>query len=97
MCLAVPGRIVEEQTVRRNRLGLVQFGGTRRPVFLDLVPEAHTGDYVLVHVGFAISKVDEDEAERTFKLLEKTGQVDAELNLEAEEALPSMARRTKPR
>jgi hydrogenase expression/formation protein HypC len=66
-------------------------------VFLDLVPEAHTGDYVLVHVGFAISKVDEDEAARTYKLLEKTGQLDAELNLETEEALPSMVRRTKPR
>lgn len=97
MCLAVPGKIVEEHAVRKNRLGLVQFGGTKRPVFLDLVPEAHTGDYVLVHVGFAISKVDEDEAERTYKLLEKTGQLDAELNLEPEQALPSMARRTRPR
>lgn len=84
MCLAVPGRILEERSVRKNRVGLVQFGGTRRPVFLDLVPEAHTGDYVLVHVGFAISKVDEDEADRTYKLLEKTGQLAAELDLEPE-------------
>ncbi|MBZ5605273.1 MAG: HypC/HybG/HupF family hydrogenase formation chaperone [Acidobacteriia bacterium] len=96
MCLAVPGKIVEESTVRKNRLGIVQFGGTKRPVFLDLVPEAHTGDYVLVHVGFAISKVDEDEAERTYKLLEKTGQLEDELNLaefEAETELTSMVRR----
>ena len=78
MCLAVPGKILETQTVRNNRLGLVQFGGTRRPVFLDLVPGADIGDYVLVHVGFAISKVDEDEAKRTYELLEKTGQLEAE-------------------
>ncbi len=85
MCLAVPGRIVEESTVHKNRMGIVQFGGTKRPVFLDLVPEAHTGDYVLVHVGFAISKVDEDEAQRTYKLLEKTGQLEDELSLMREE------------
>jgi len=98
MCLAVPGKIVETQTVRNNRLGLVQFGGTRRPVFLDLVPEANVGDYVLVHVGFAISKVDEDEAKRTYELLEKTGQLEAEeVALEAEEAGPAMASREKPR
>jgi len=97
MCLAIPGKIIEEQTMRRNRLGLVQFGGTKRPVFLDLVPDAHTGDYVLVHVGFAISKVDEEEAQRTYQLLESTGQINEELELEEQEALPSMARRTKPR
>jgi len=73
MCLAVPGKIIDEQTVRDNRLGTVQFGGTKRSVFLDLVPEATKGDYVLVHVGFAISKVDAEEADRTYKLLEKTG------------------------
>jgi hydrogenase expression/formation protein HypC len=89
MCLAVPGKIVEEHSVRKNRVGMVQFGGTKRPVFLDLVPEAHTGDYVLVHVGFAISKVDEDEAERTYKLLEMTGQIEAEFNPETEEMFPS--------
>jgi len=98
MCLAVPGKIIEEQNVRNNRLGLVQFGGTKRPVFLDLVPEAKPGDYVLVHVGFAISKVDEDEAKRTYELLEKTGQLEKEeVNLEAEEALPEMTVRQKPR
>ena len=86
MCLAVPGKIIDEQTVRENRLGIVQFGGTKRSVFLDLVPEAHTGDYVLVHVGFAISKVDEEEAERTYQLLQVTGQLQDELSLMAEEA-----------
>ena len=97
MCLAIPGKVIEERTVRRSRIGLVQFGGTKRPVYLDLVPEAHQGDYVLVHVGFAISKVDEEEAQRTYKLLEKTGQINEELELEAQEALPSMTRRTKQR
>ena len=76
MCLAVPGKIVETQTVRSNRLGLVQFGGTRRPVFLDLVPEANIGDYVLVHVGFAISKVDEEEAGKTFEALKAMSQLE---------------------
>jgi hydrogenase expression/formation protein HypC len=82
MCLAIPGKVVEVRTLQRNRIGVVQFGGTKRPVFLDLVPEAHTGDYVLVHVGFAISKVDEDEAERTYKLLKRTGQLNEELEFQ---------------
>ena len=57
MSFAVPGRIVEEYTVRNNRLGLVQFADTSRPIFLDLAPEARVGDYVRVHVGFAIERV----------------------------------------
>jgi hydrogenase expression/formation protein HypC len=64
MSFAVPGRILEEYTVRNHRLGLVEFEGTQRPVFLDLVPEAHVGDCVLVHVGFATKRVPADEAMR---------------------------------
>jgi len=53
----------------------VQFGGIVRETCLQYVPEAETGDYVVVHVGFAISKVDEDEAARTYRLLEEMGQL----------------------
>jgi len=61
------------------RSARVQFGGIVRQVSLDFVPEAGLGDYVMVHVGFAISRVDADEAERTYKLLEEMGALEAEL------------------
>ena len=76
MCLAVPGKLVEEQSLGDNRLGIVQFGGIRRSVYLDFVPEAHVGDYVLVHVGFAISVVDEAEALQTFEYLKQMGELE---------------------
>jgi hydrogenase expression/formation protein HypC len=58
-----------------NRIAKVQFGGVTRQVVLDFVPEAEVGDYVVVHVGFAISKIDEAEARRTYELLEEMGVV----------------------
>jgi len=61
------------------RHGRVQFGGIVRAVSLDFVPEAGVGDYVMVHVGFAISKVAADEAERTYQLLEEMGALEEEL------------------
>jgi hydrogenase expression/formation protein HypC len=78
MCLAVPGKLVDTQLIGDNRLGVVQFGGIKRSVFLDFVPEAQVGDYVLVHVGFAISRVDEEEAHRTYELLERIGMLETE-------------------
>lgn len=82
MCLAVPGQIKTTEVIRNNRVGQVDFGGITRPVFLDLVPEADTGDYVVVHVGFAISKVQEAEARRTLDRLARTGELKRELALE---------------
>ena len=79
MCLAVPGKIIEIQDVEGLRAGRVQFGGIVRQVSLHFVPEANLGDYVMVHVGFAISRVDADEAERTYKLLEEIGALEEEL------------------
>ena len=73
MCLAVPGKVLEFREVGPNRIAKVGFGGVSRQVFLDFVPEAAVGDYVLVHVGFAISKIDEAEAKRTYELLEEMG------------------------
>ena len=79
MCLAIPGKIVEIQDVEGLRAGRVQFGGIVRQVSLHFVPEANVGDYVMVHVGFAISRVDAEEAERTYKLLEEIGALEDEL------------------
>jgi len=59
-------------------MGRVQFGGISSLVSLDLVPEAQPGDFVLVHVGYAISRLDTEEAERTFRLLEEIGLLEAE-------------------
>ena len=69
MCLAVPGKILEANDLGHNRIARVDFGGVTRQVYLDFVPEAQPGDYVLVHVGFAISRLEEDEAQRTYELL----------------------------
>jgi hydrogenase expression/formation protein HypC len=70
MCLGIPGEIV---SVREDddgvRFGAVRFGGVSREVCLACVPEAVAGDYVLVHVGFAIARLDAGEAERTYALL----------------------------
>jgi hydrogenase expression/formation protein HypC len=78
MCLAIPGKIIETQVIGDSRVGKIQFGGVTRQAYLDFVPEAETGDFVIVHVGFAISRVDEDEARRTYDLLEKLGQLEEE-------------------
>ena len=76
MCLAVPGKLIEMEIIGENRVGKVQFGGITRPAYLDFVPDAQIGDYVLVHVGFAISKLDGEEAVRTYRLLERLGQLE---------------------
>ncbi len=78
MCLAAPGRIVDTTETNGLRVGRVDFGGVTRQVCLAYVPEAIPGDYVLIHVGFAISKVDEDEARRTLALLRQMGQLEEE-------------------
>ena len=79
MCLAIPGKIVAEDNIAGVRVGRVQFGGVTRQAYLDFVPEAAIGDYVMVHVGFAISKVDTHEANRAWELMEKMGLIDEEL------------------
>ena len=79
MCLAIPGKVLSCEELGFARTGRVQFGGTVRQVRLDFVPEASVGDYVMVHVGFAISKVDEEEAQRTYELLAEIGALEEEL------------------
>jgi len=86
MCLAVPGKIVSiegEDPILRD--GKVNFGGVVKRVNLSLVPEAKIGDYVIVHVGLALSIVDEEEAKQVFEFLKTLGElseIEGESNLE---------------
>jgi hydrogenase expression/formation protein HypC len=75
MCLAIPGKVVEVVSQEGLRMARVQFGGVTREACLDYVPETQVGDYVLVHVGFAISRVDEEEARRTYEALAELDQL----------------------
>lgn len=75
MCLAIPGKVVETYDQNGLRMAKVQFGGITREACLEYVPETKTGEYVLVHVGFAISRVDEAEAERTYQALRDLDQL----------------------
>ena len=81
MCLAIPGKIVEIVDVE-NRIAKVEVGGVRRNINIGMLPdnETHVGDYVLVHVGFAMSKVDEHEAEETLRLLKELGEYQNEFD-----------------
>jgi len=84
VCLAIPGKIVSSEVLNGIRLGRVQFGGITRETCLDFVPEASVGDYVVVHVGFAISRVDREEAERSYEALESMGLLNGELDSDLE-------------
>jgi hydrogenase expression/formation protein HypC len=91
MCLGIPGRIVDTRDDRGLLMGTVDFGGVRREVCLAYVaPEVGVGEYVIVHVGFAISKVDEAEAQRTFEALKEMSQLE-ELDWMREVAEQSLA------
>ena len=81
MCLAVPGKVLTKENIGGIEVGQVQFGGIVRQVSLGFVAEAEVGDYVMVHVGFAISRVDEAEAKRTYELLEQLGALEEELGV----------------
>ncbi len=76
MCLAVPGRIEEVYEKDGLRMGRLNFGGIFKEVCLEYLPEAGPGDYAIVHVGFAISKVDEEAAEETLAALREMGELD---------------------
>jgi len=79
MCLAVPGKLISTNGEGLGRTGRVSFGGVVKEVSLAYVPEANIGDYVIVHVGFALSTVDEAEAQRVFDYLDQLGEL-GELN-----------------
>ena len=73
MCLAVPGKVVEITGDAQLRMGRVDFAGVQRQACLAYVPEAKVGDWVLVHVGFAISRIDEEAARETLRTLAEIG------------------------
>jgi len=75
MCLAVPGKILSISGFEEMRSGRVSFNGVVKEVSLACVPEAQVGDYVVVHVGFALSIVDEEEALRTLETLQQMGEL----------------------
>jgi hydrogenase expression/formation protein HypC len=74
MCLGIPGEIVDVRVENDVRFGRVRFGGITRDVCLDCQPTAGPGDFVLVHVGFAIAVIDREQAERAWEVLEVIGQ-----------------------
>ncbi|MBI5351766.1 MAG: HypC/HybG/HupF family hydrogenase formation chaperone [Chloroflexi bacterium] len=80
MCLSIPGKITEIYTDGSLLMGKVDFGGALKEVCLDYVPEAQKGQYVLIHVGFAISVLDEEEAQETLSTLREMAALDEELS-----------------
>ena len=94
MCLAIPGKVEEITENGGLRMGRVNFGGVVKRVCLDYVPDVQVGDYAIVHVGFAISKIDEETAEQTLAEFRAMGVLDEEL-AEGDEAMARAA--GKPR
>jgi hydrogenase expression/formation protein HypC len=92
MCLAVPGQVVRTWSSEGTRMAEVDFGGLRKDVCLDYLPDATVDDFVIVHVGFAIQQLDERSARQTLASFERMGVLAEELGEGAEEP----ARRTEP-
>ncbi len=82
MCLAVPGQIVEVRDERGTRMATIDFDGIKKDICLAYLPDIVVGDYAIVHVGFAISKVDEASALETLQMFRDLGVLEAELDVE---------------
>jgi len=85
MCLGIPGKIIEVYQRDELPMGKVDFGGVRKEVCLAYTPEAQVGEYVLVHVGFALSRIDEQEAQEIFDTLQQIAQAGAEAGHQPEQ------------
>ena len=81
MCLGVPGKITEIYESNGMRMSKVDFGGVTREACLDFVPEAKVGDYTVIHVGFALSILSEEDAQETLNMLREIGELGEELGL----------------
>jgi hydrogenase expression/formation protein HypC len=79
MCLGVPGKIVEIYDAGGLKMGKIDFGGAQREACLAYLPDVQVGEYVIVHVGFAISQLSEAEAQETLELLREIADIDEEL------------------
>ena len=82
MCLGVPGKIIEMYETGDLKMGKIDFGGVTREACLDFVPEANLGDYTVIHVGFAISLLSEQEAQETLDLIREISNIEEELGIE---------------
>ena len=87
MCLGVPGRIVEKYETQGMPMGKVDFGGVTKEVCLAYVPDIELGRYVIVHVGFAITELDEQSAKETLDLFREMGVLEEEIGLEMNEVV----------
>jgi hydrogenase expression/formation protein HypC len=76
MCLGIPGKVVETYREHDMLMGKVDFGGVLKRVCLEHVADVHIGEYVIVHVGFALQRIHEAEAQRVFRYLEEMNQLD---------------------
>lgn len=81
MCLAVPGKITEIYEINGMKMGKIDFGGALREVCLEYVPEAVVGDYAVIHVGFALNLISQEEAEESLNLLRELEDFNAEIGL----------------
>jgi len=88
MCLGVPGKIVETYEVAGLRMGRVDFGGVVKEACLEYVPDARIGEYTVIHVGFAIGRLDEAEAQRSLQFLRDAGFLTTELGERGPEDTP---------
>jgi len=94
MCLGIPGKVLEISASEQDaalRMGKVEFGGITKDICLAYLPEVEVGDYVLVHVGFAISKIDEEEAAEIFSYIQQIGEM-SEMNDPFEERDAALGR-----
>ncbi len=82
MCLGVPGKIIEIYETNGLKMGKVDFGGVYREACLAYIPEAEIGDYTLIHVGFAISRLSEEEAQESLAMLQEMTNLNQELGLD---------------
>lgn len=81
MCLGVPGKVIEVYETNGIRMGKVDFGGVSKEVCLAYVPEVEIGDYTIIHVGFAITRLDEQSAQESLKLFQEMGKLEEELGV----------------
>jgi hydrogenase expression/formation protein HypC len=87
MCLGIPGKIIEIYQRDGLRMGKVDFGGVVREVCVETLPEAQVGDYTIVHAGFALNILNEEEANDTLLALRELGELEAELDLLSQDGL----------
>ncbi len=81
MCLGVPGKLLETYESNGVRMATIDFGGVRKETCLEYLPDLEVGDYAIVHVGFAISKLDEEAALETLRLFQQAGLLDEEFGV----------------